>query len=85
MIPSMLKAIANNIRFGNNELRLFEVAKVFSSNTNIGKFIPNISEQEHICIGLYGNFAPKQWGIQQREFDFYDMKGIVEELFDFLK
>lgn len=85
MIPSMLKTIANNIRFGNNELRLFEVAKVFSSNTNIGKFIPNISEQEHICIGLYGNFAPKQWGIQQREFDFYDMKGIVEELFDFLK
>lgn len=85
MIPSMLKAIANNIRFGNNELKLFEVAKIFTSNNNVGKFIPSISEQEHICIGLYGNYAPKQWGIAQRGVDFYDVKGIVAELLDFLK
>jgi phenylalanyl-tRNA synthetase beta chain len=85
MIPSMLKAIANNIRFGNNELKLFEVAKIFTSNNNVGRFIPNISEQEHICIGLYGNYAPKQRGIAQRGVDFYDVKGIVAELLDFLK
>jgi len=85
LISSMLKAIANNIRFGNNELRLFEVAKAFSTGINKGKFIPNIMEEEHICIGLYGNFATKQWGIPQRTVDFYDAKGIAEELLDFLK
>jgi len=85
MVPSMLKAIANNIRFGNNELRLFEVAKTFSAGVTNGKFISNISEEEHICIGLYGNFATRQWGIPQRSVDFYDAKGIAEELLDFLK
>ncbi len=85
MVPSMLKTVANNIRFGNNDLRLFEVAKTFSADSGNSKFIPNISELEHISIALYGNFAPKQWGIPSRNFDFYDVKGIVSELFEFLK
>lgn len=85
MIPSVLKTVSNNLRVGNQTLKLFEIGKVFNVSKNSDDFISGVSETENLIITFSGSFAGKQWGISEREFDFYDLKGIITELFEFLK
>jgi phenylalanyl-tRNA synthetase beta chain len=84
LIPSMLRTIERNIRMGNRDLRLFEIGKSFHKETS-GKhyFINNHFEKEELLISLTGLIRPQQWGIEARYTDFYDIKGIVKDLFDY--
>jgi phenylalanyl-tRNA synthetase beta chain len=91
LIPSMLITISRNIRVGNSSIQLFEVGKSFHNVTESDEtFIAGIKENEELIIALTGKSNPVNWGVQQRNFDFYDIKGIVEILlshfrFDSLK
>ena len=86
LIPSMLRTISRNIRLGNQNLKLFEVGWTFHKvDTASPTFISGITEQEELIIGLSGKISPMQWGTDQRYFDFYDAKGILENLMGFFK
>jgi len=85
MIPSVLKTVANNTRVGNNSLRLFEIGKVFNTVNHNDTFVEGIYESEVLIITFYGNANSKQWAVSNREFDFYDLKGTVQEFIEFLK
>jgi len=87
LIMSMLKIVSFNIRQGNTNLKLFEAGKIFSENFSDDnqKFIKNISEKEELIIAISGNESPRQWGVSERKFDFFDIKGYVEELFSHIK
>ena len=86
MVMSMLKIISFNIRQGNTNLKLFETGKFFLSQNNISNsFIEGIDEREQLVIAISGNDNPRQWGISDRKFDFFDIKGYVEELFSHIK
>lgn len=85
MIPSVLKSISNNVRVGNNSLKLFEVGKVFNLTKDTDTFVRGIKESEKLIVAFYGNVNNKQWGLNERSFDFYDAKGLVVELMEFLK
>lgn len=86
LIPSMLKTIALNINFGSKDLRLFEIGKVFyKDSNNPANLINDISEREHLIIGISGFSESGHWSRIKRNSDFYDVKGIAEELFEFLK
>lgn len=87
LIPSMLKVIDRNCRNGQNSLALFDCGKKFSVANNKEKTIlSGISEKEELCIALTGDYVPQHWVEKQRKADFYDIKGIVEEvLFDCLR
>ncbi len=67
-LDGMLTSLATNYNRRNADVRLFELA-----NTYIPKSLPLEElpdERIQLTLGAYGNF------------DFYDMKGVAEELFD---
>lgn len=80
MIPSLLNVISKNIRNFNLNLKLFEIGKVFLNNSTAREFIEGIEETEYLTFAISGNIQPKQWGIPDKKFDFFDLKGIFETL-----
>ena len=68
-VPEMLTALALNHSKRNEKAHLFEISKVFIKTEEKKEPV----EMEMINIGMYNNV------------DFYDLKGIVEEIFNELK
>ncbi|MGM9645117.1 MAG: phenylalanine--tRNA ligase subunit beta [Eubacteriales bacterium] len=66
-IPSMLEVLLKNHSLKNEDVRLFEVSTIYIPDEDETK-LPK--EPKQIVIGMYGAY------------DFYDLKGIVEELFE---
>jgi phenylalanyl-tRNA synthetase beta chain len=83
LVASMLRTIERNIRMGNRDLRLFEIGKSYHKVEG-GRFIRGIEEKESLVVGMVGRRYPSQWGRDEELCDFYDIKGVAEEVFDFL-
>ena len=69
LIPSVMSTLALNHARRNDSAKIYELANVYIPVE--GEKLPD--EHKNITIGMYGGC------------DFYDMKGIVEELLDALK
>lgn len=72
--PGLIQTALYNQNRQQNDLKLFEVGKVFWG------------EDENSQISMLGGIAidsayPEQWGIKKRALDFYDIKGDLESLF----
>jgi len=76
LLPSLLKNIESNLRFGNNNLKLFETSKVFQ---NIKGFpVENYS----VAGVMMGNIeSEKFFACTERPIDFYWLKGLMQVLF----
>lgn len=70
LAPSMVNTIVRNLRRGNNEGKLFEIAKRFIPRELPLTDLPD--ERETLCIGTFGNGT------------FFDIKGILEDIADSL-
>lgn len=81
LMPSMLRVMERNMRFGVANLRLFETGKTFRYAAN-GEQPPvaNIVEEEELLIGLSGKIAEPHWSGNDRDVDFYDIKGVLESV-----
>ncbi|OFI06145.1 phenylalanine--tRNA ligase beta subunit [Clostridium acetireducens DSM 10703] len=66
-IPSMMEALARNYSRNNEKARLFELGKVYIPNKDENQ-LPE--ERNVLTIGMYG------------EADYFDLKGVVENLID---
>lgn len=85
-VPSMLKIVNHNIRMGNSDLRLFEQGKVFRKvDPREDTCIKGYREPDKLIIVMTGNAAPIGWDNKPRPVDFYDLKGVVENLGDFYR
>ena len=83
---SMLKTIERNIRLGNKSLKLFEIGKSFHNESNSGyDFIAGVYEKEELLIAITGNTQPMQWGAADREADYFDIKGILNNFISYFK
>ena len=81
---SLIPGLANTAIYNRNrqqtELRLFEIGRAFlpDASGDIAK-----AQQPLRLAGLmHGNTWAEQWNHPRRELDFYDLKGVVENLFD---
>ncbi|MFA6378838.1 MAG: phenylalanine--tRNA ligase subunit beta [Candidatus Omnitrophota bacterium] len=74
-LPSMLNVIARNFKNGQKNLRFFEVGKIY---------LPS-GEKDVFVLGLTGAHAHDWRTPQARRVDFYDIKGIVENITQALK
>lgn len=83
MIPSMLKIINLNLRYGNSSLKFFEIGKVFEYSDEKSNLLPGFKETEMLAVALVGKAVPKQWASADRLWDFYDLKGIAEDMNEF--
>ena len=78
LLASIFENAARNFSRKNEDVRLFEVAPVF-----IPKSLPIIElphESQQLVGLLMGRREPKGWSQNPAQIDFYDAKGIVEEL-----
>jgi phenylalanyl-tRNA synthetase beta chain len=86
LIPSLLRVAERNHRLGTPDLRLFEIGKTFHKVADSqDTFIPGIFEKEELILAMTGKSAPKQWGVADRDVDFYDIKGAFEDMLSFFR
>lgn len=78
LLGSMLNALAANLRTV-GRVALFEIGKVYWPQP--GELLP--AEPEHVAIALAGPREAGAWlNRDDRPMDFFDLKGVVEELLD---
>ena len=78
LIPGILDTMRKNIAQQVRDLRLFEVGNIFIST---GK--DRQPEETEMLLGLWtGNREDMSWYSRRTECDFYDIKGVVEGLFN---
>ncbi|MDP2690528.1 MAG: phenylalanine--tRNA ligase subunit beta, partial [Deltaproteobacteria bacterium] len=83
LIPSLLDTLRRNILRKNEDLRIFEFAPAFVPSA--GAKLP--SERWKLSGLMYGRrwgVSGRSWSYPKEQCDFFDMKGVVEKLFDAL-
>ena len=79
LLPGMLQTISRNIKVQERNLKLFEIGHVFNRiNDEINSF-DDFSEDETLAFAVTGNKFEKEWFTNPVKFDFYDLKGDLEE------
>ncbi len=78
LVPGMLGMVAGNVHRDVGDVRLFEVGTVFSGSPD--RVGGGVDERPSLVIGLAGNVALTGPHQAARELDFYDLKGIVEQV-----
>ena len=74
MIPGLLETLAYNRSYGTRDGGLFEVGRTYHRATK-----DSVVERHRVGLILFGS-TTAHWGDARRSFDFYDAKGIVEQL-----
>ena len=73
ILPSLFKSAQINLNRQHRDIRFFEVGKAFYQDKEI-------VEVERLGILLSGRPFNRVWSVPQNEYDFYDLKGIIETL-----
>lgn len=73
LLPSLIKNVESNLRFGNTDLKLFETSKTFQN-------MKGFPVENYTVAGvLTGNIeGDKFFGLPQRPVDFYWLKGLMQ-------
>ncbi|WP_337871952.1 phenylalanine--tRNA ligase subunit beta [Ignavibacterium sp.] len=73
-----LNSVKRNLNYGIRNMMLFEVGNVFQkkSDSTINTF-DDISEKQNLILILSGNEEEKSWYNEEKNFDFYSLKGFV--------
>jgi phenylalanyl-tRNA synthetase beta chain len=77
MIQSGLQVVAHNLNRKNNDLRLFEIGKTYTT-TGENKY----QESKHLVLYISGNTADVSWNQKGRTSDFYYLKGVIDNIFN---
>ncbi len=79
LVPGMLTMIAGNLNRDVSDIRLFEMGTVFSG-TNSNAVGDKVDERPALAFGAVGALPEESALHAGRVFDFYDVKGAVEEV-----
>lgn len=75
LLPSLAKALSHNVNRQQNDVRLYEFGHGY--NETDGK----LSHTEKLVGIATGEVHPMQWGYRNRQIDFFDAKGDIEQIF----
>jgi phenylalanyl-tRNA synthetase beta chain len=73
MIPGMLETVAFNRSYGTRDGAMFEVGRTYH------RVRDGVHERHRVAMVMYGSIG-SHWGDPKRPVDFFDIKGIVEQL-----
>ncbi|MBU1932542.1 MAG: phenylalanine--tRNA ligase subunit beta [Candidatus Omnitrophica bacterium] len=79
LLSEMMEVLSWNLNRHNSSLKLFELSKVYS----MAKDGHGIEERINLSLGVSGA-TPGNWKEKPRDLDFFDLKGIIEMLLQFL-
>jgi phenylalanyl-tRNA synthetase beta chain len=80
LTPSILEVLAHNARQRVTDVAVFEVGRLYRTEKLPLASLPE--EPLSIGIGLMGRRVPRAWNMEDREADFYELKGVVECLLE---
>lgn len=75
LLPGLLSSMVHNKNNKNFDIAAFEIGKIYSKSE--GQF----TENSALGIILSGSVSPHHFAVNDRVFDFYDMKGMIDNLF----
>lgn len=80
LLPGLLEALRHNTHHQSGDVRLFEIGRVFGGSH------AEVREERRVAMAITGQRSSAFWSGADRDakVDLYDLKGIVEELFDAL-
>lgn len=81
LLPGLLATLQYNVNRQQNRVRIFENGQVFLKEN---KASDEIKQPDRLAGLLYGPRAEKHWSSTVEKSDFYDLKGDVESLLDFV-
>ncbi len=70
LLPGLVDGVSHNRRHGRRDVRLFEVGTRFSRQ----------GETRAAALAWTGLATPEHWSGNQRDVDFFDVKGVAEQL-----
>lgn len=76
LVPSLLETVARNLAYRTLDVRLFELRPVFLPKA--GEELP--AEPLHLAVAISGRRDPEGWAQGAEAVDFYDLKGLAENL-----
>ncbi|MFN3406204.1 MAG: phenylalanine--tRNA ligase subunit beta [Caldimicrobium sp.] len=79
LIPGLLECALHNSSREVEDLALFEIGKVFYPSEELAE------EKNHLAILLKGHKKLLPWEGFEKEYDIYDLKGFLEEIFTALR
>jgi phenylalanyl-tRNA synthetase beta chain len=77
LVPSLLDTVSRNLNFRSSDLRLFELRPVFLTSGENDKCIEDLS----LTAVMSGQREPEGWSQSAAAIDFFDLKGVVEDIF----
>ena len=87
MRSSLAGSLIANVRYNLNRkqgrVRVFELGRVFRADASVADgqlTVGGIDQPLRLAAIAYGPARPEQWGLVQRNVDFYDLKGDIESL-----
>lgn len=80
LIPGLLNVVQWNVNRKRPNLRLFEIGNVFWRRDDAAA----VAERTHLAGVVTGKAVAKNWTSQDREYDFYDLKGLVNAFLEHL-
>lgn len=78
LIPSLLKTIDYNLSRNIKDIKLYEIGKSYYKDNNEYK------EELKLSIGITGEYLLNNWQGKKITSDFFVLKGIIENLFNYL-
>ena len=78
LVPAVIEAAKRNIAQQNKDLWLFETANVYEPKALPLTEVPH--ERPMACGIMMGKVTEAAWNQAQRDTDFYDVKGVVDDL-----
>lgn len=74
LLPGLLQVVKYNVDHQNHHMAGFEIGRIHFKDAE------QFKEQSVVAIILSGKSRPHHWGEKPSEYDFYDLKGIVENI-----
>ncbi len=81
LLPGALAVVARNINSGVKDIQLFEIGNIFykNSSSDINSF-SDFTESQKMVFLITGKANEKEWHSDERNFDFFDLKGVINSL-----
>ena len=83
LIQSLVKNLGDNISRKTQDLRIFEISKIFLKDYISHSKLP--LEKTRLAVLFSGRASLKSLNSTERMYDFYDLKGLLEYLFEKFK
>jgi phenylalanyl-tRNA synthetase beta chain len=75
LLPGLIESVSHNRRHGTRDVRLFEIG---------ARFAADAGETRGVGLAWTGAGSVEHWSGAAREVDFFDVKGVTEQLIDLL-